>query len=718
MNTRLLITAFLMMPALHVAAATDLYRFDVPEEIPAAKSGLLEIGPSNPDGPVWDCTSRYMTLDGKPFMPVMGEFHFSRYPAAEWDEELAKMKAGGIDIVSTYLFWIHHEEEEGVFDFSGQRDIRRFVELCQKNGLYVWLRPGPWCHAEVRNGGFPDWLRGKFGLKEDEPLYRGKRDGIRSNSPQYLELVEKLFGAYGEQCKGLMAKDGGPVIGVQVENEYRDEGPGLGTEHLEKLIEIARKHGFNVPFFSVTGWMNAPIPEKICLPMFDGYPAAPWNGNTKKLPPRPVYRFDLERGASDTGADLYATASKASKRDLSAYPLMTCEIGVGNQVTAHRRPWVGTLDGVVPAFTRLGIGAGSVGYYVYHGGTNPDGEFSTLQESRATGYYNDYPVKSYDFEAAIRESGRIDEKYYYLRKMHSFMHDFGELLAPTVAILPDRAPEKNEDFSMARMSLRTDGRLGFLFVNNHVRGYEQPARENVQVAVGIGGREILVPSEPITIPSSAYFVWPVNLPMDGATLLYATAQPQLVLNNGNGKTYVFAQTITEKAEYVFDAGTVLGKRARYSVEPGLDSAFLVKTRSGDVIRILTLTAEQALQALTVDDGLILQEISAPVKIGTPGVEPVGENEWSIRCCDLPSGALLRIAYTGNVAELYLGDRLIYDNFYNGEVFEVGLDRYAEELKMQSLTLRISPLPESIGVYLDVTRPSENPVLESVELVVD
>ena len=713
---RSLIIAMLFVGSVF-AESVDLYRFEVPENIPVPKEGELTIGPSNPDGPIWGCNSRYMTRDGKPFMPVMGEFHFSRYPVEEWDQQLAKIKAGGVDIVSTYLFWIHHEEEEGVFDFSGQRDLRRFVELAQKNGLYVWLRPGPWCHAEVRNGGLPDWLRGKFGIKENEPLYRGSRDGIRSNSPEYLELVDRLFAQYGEQCKGLMVKDGGPVIGIQVENEYRDEGPGLGTEHLLKLIELAKKHGMDTPYFSVTGWMNAPIPEKVCLPMFDGYPAAPWAGNSRKLGPRPVYRFDIERAASDTGADLFGTASGSSKRDLSPYPLMTAELGVGNQVTDVRRPWVNTLDGVVPAFTRLGIGAGCIGYYVYHGGTNPEGKLSTLQETKASGYYNDYPVKSYDFGAAIRESGRIDEKYYYLRKMHSFMHDFGGQLAPTVAILPDRSPENNEDFGPVRMALRTDGENGFLFVNNHVRGYEQPTRENVQVAVEMGGREILVPSEPVTIPSSAYFIWPVNLEMAGATLLYATAQPQLVLKNENGTTYVFAQTITDKAEYVFDPDSIRGRRDRFAVVPGLDSAFLVRTKSGKTIRILTLTAEQALEAQKVDGKLVLKPRAGLIKTGEPKVEAIGENEWSITCGDLPEGALLRIDYTGDTAELYLGDRLIYDNFYNGEVFEVSLQHYAAELKDQPLTLKITPMVESKKVYLDVPKP-EGAALESVEVMTE
>ena len=112
----------------------------------------------NPDGTTLTLDSNSLLLNGKPWTPVMGEFHFSRYPENEWREELLKMKAGGIDIVSTYVFWIHHEEIEGQFDWSGSRNLRRFIQTCQEVGLKVFVRCGPWDHGEVRNGGFPDWL--------------------------------------------------------------------------------------------------------------------------------------------------------------------------------------------------------------------------------------------------------------------------------------------------------------------------------------------------------------------------------------------------------------------------------------------------------------------------------------------------------------------------------------------------------------------------------
>ena len=94
----------------------------------------------------------YLIKNGKPWFPVMGEMHYSRYRKEWWEESLRKIKAGGVSVVSAYVIWIHHEEEENVFDFEGCRDIGTFVRLCRKVGLSVFLRIGPFVHGEVRNG--------------------------------------------------------------------------------------------------------------------------------------------------------------------------------------------------------------------------------------------------------------------------------------------------------------------------------------------------------------------------------------------------------------------------------------------------------------------------------------------------------------------------------------------------------------------------------------
>jgi hypothetical protein len=134
----------------------------------------------------------------------MGEFHFSRYNCNEWRRELAKMKAGGITVIASYLFWIHHEECEGDFNFDGNNDLRRFVEECRALDLDVFLRIGPWAHGECRNGGFPDWLLAK-------PLE------TRTNDENYLPYVRRLYEQVYAQIRGLQYSEGGNIIGIQID---------------------------------------------------------------------------------------------------------------------------------------------------------------------------------------------------------------------------------------------------------------------------------------------------------------------------------------------------------------------------------------------------------------------------------------------------------------------------------------------------------------------
>ena len=146
----------------------------------------------------------------------------------------------------------------------GRRDLHHFVELCAKHGLYVVVRIGPWDHGEVRNGGLPDWVL--------------KKGPTRENDPVFMSEVAKLYGQIGEQLRGLLWKDGGPVIGIQLENEYAGRGPKRGDEYILALKELAIRSGLDVPLYTVTGWDNAVVPQGHVLPVFGGYPDAPWDG--------------------------------------------------------------------------------------------------------------------------------------------------------------------------------------------------------------------------------------------------------------------------------------------------------------------------------------------------------------------------------------------------------------------------------------------------------
>ena len=125
----------------------------------------------------------------------------------------------------------------------------------------------------------------------------------RVNDPVYLHSVDLWYHEVSKQLNGLLWKDGGPVIGIQLENEYSLRGPGAGEEHILKLKELALKNGLDVPFYFVTGWDGAVVPKGAVLPVFGGYPAAPWDGSQTKLPPQEVYAFRFkDRVTASNGA--------------------------------------------------------------------------------------------------------------------------------------------------------------------------------------------------------------------------------------------------------------------------------------------------------------------------------------------------------------------------------------------------------------------------------
>ncbi|CAM5254697.1 hypothetical protein SALBM311S_08455 [Streptomyces alboniger] len=213
---------------------TRPHRLRVPAPAGPPLTGHLPFAdaPGVPD-PI-EVNSRWLTRGGRPWFPVSGEFHYSRYPAAEWEEELLKMKAGGVTAVASYLIWIHHEEIEGRVRFDGDRDLRRFAELCARHGLDFVPRIGPWSHAEVRNGGLPDWLLA--------------RDCVpRTDDPAYLEPVRGWFTAVAEQLRGLDRAHGGPIVAIQIENKLYDQ-PG----HLLTLKRMAQEAGLSAPLWTST----------------------------------------------------------------------------------------------------------------------------------------------------------------------------------------------------------------------------------------------------------------------------------------------------------------------------------------------------------------------------------------------------------------------------------------------------------------------------------
>lgn len=670
---------------------------------PRAKAGpvtFFQGGHVAPDGSTLEVDSVSLLRNGRRWLPVMGEIHYSRVDPRDWRAELEKMRAGGIDIAASYVFWIHHEEHEGEWDWSGVRDLRAFVQICAEMQFPIVIRCGPWCHGEVRNGGLPDWILTK-GFK------------TRTNDPQYLSHAKSLYAQIARQLDGLLFKQGGPVVGVQIENEFFGE-----SAHLLTLRDIAREVGLDVPFYTRTGWpsTSTPMPFGQLLPLFGGYPDGFWDRSLDEMPGKfwRAFRFDHIRTDDEVGADQLASIPRRDEPDIARNPYLTCEIGGGMEQAYHRRILIDPMDIYAVVIGKLGSGSNLPGYYMYHGGTNPEGKFSTLQESQATKYWNDVPVKSYDFQAPLGEFGQIRGHYHLLRRLHLFTRDFGEMLAPMASSLPSALPLSKDDTHTLRYALRSDGERGFLFVNNYQRLTEMPPKENAQFDLKLADETLTIPA--FTVPANSSFILPFNLDIGGANLRHATAQLLAkATHNGVEHCYFFEIPGVEPA-FTFEDDV---RKPETSREP----AFRIGTAA-----VVLLSHEDSLRfSKTVDGEVIFDDIreaqTGPLpfaqirpagilrKIGI-GFAKVAEAPddsafdqaavWKITLpfeIGLSHATLIRVHYVGDVARFYLNGRLITDNFYNGRPFELSL-RALADAGTREVELRILPLQKNAPIYLD------------------
>lgn len=656
---------------------------------------------------VYSYNSEYLTCNARPILPIMGEFHFSRYPEGEWKTAIKNMQQGGVDIVATYVFWIHHEEAEGEWDFSGRRNLKAFLSCCQEAGMKVWLRIGPWAHGECRNGGFPDWLV--------EKEKRGKLS-LRTDDPQYLKYVDLFFTKIAEQADGYMHKDDGPVIGIQIENEYGHAGGPSdreeGMAHMRTLRAMAEKKGLTAPYFSATGWGGAYVPENF-LPVLGGYVDAPWANHTHELAASENFLFQPFHDDANIASD-FAEGQSGFTFDTSKFPYLTAELGGGLQVTARRRTYPYPEDIEAQTICMLGAGANLIGYYMYHGGVNPDGQYTTLQESKATGYANDLPVKSYDFQTCLRENGLPSESYYRLRKHHIFIKNTEELLAPAKVYLPDNIPEPMgaEDMETLRAAFRYNktADCGFLFINNHQRKRKMTEKQitpeaPLKFAVPSGeGEKKQIIFDRLCVRTDAILVLPYNLPVviqgeelrlcrTNASFLgcfgeiyyfYTEEDPENVYFEwSDGKDHAGAVKIltTHDAEHFLYTGDEDG--GKVSLLPDLKF-----TEAGEVQMKDTGQAAESIQNVYGRTEPEVYELT--LKYGKRPADTLTEDVW------------LELDFGGDCARLYQDGKLIDDWFSNGELWRVALKRYGCPTQ---LTLELDPF--KMEVYYDLPPKREN-----------
>ena len=247
--------------------------------------GKLRMGGKNPQGEEIYSNNLYLTRNGKPFYPIMGEIQPDRVKREQWEDRIVKMKAAGIDTIAGFLFWVVHEFEEGKFDFEGDKDIRYFLELCHKHDMWVSLRIGPWVTCELLYGGLPHWV-----VESGEYQYR-------TNDPKYLAKVKLWYEHLYEQIRPYLYENGGKIFMIQIDNEKLDD-----AEHLQALKELALEVGITSPIFTVSGWGKnggALFHDYEFIPVWGGYPDAPFYTGRNKRQPAGHLEFTKNRNAPD-----------------------------------------------------------------------------------------------------------------------------------------------------------------------------------------------------------------------------------------------------------------------------------------------------------------------------------------------------------------------------------------------------------------------------------
>ncbi|MCX2475309.1 beta-galactosidase [Pedobacter sp. MC2016-05] len=319
-------------------------------------------------------------LDGKPFKIHSGEMHYSRIPKPYWRHRLKMMKAMGLNAVATYVFWNYHETTPGVWDFSSDnRDVSEYIKIAQEEGLFVILRPGPYVCAEWEFGGYP-WFLPQNGIT------------IRGNNKPYLDATKAYFTRLYQEVKSLLITNGGPIIMVQVENEfgsYVSQRKDISLEEHRKYNATIYKQlkdiGFNVPFFTSDGsWLF----EGGTLP--GALPTANGEDDVAKL------KSQVEKFYGNKG------------------PYMVAEFYPGwLSHWAEPFPKISN-ESIVKQTNKYLDGGVSFNLYMVHGGTN----FGFTSGANYDDKHDIQPdLTSYDYDAPISEAGWATEKYFALREI-------------------------------------------------------------------------------------------------------------------------------------------------------------------------------------------------------------------------------------------------------------------------------------------------------------
>jgi len=410
-----------------------------------------------------------------------GELHYFRIPPTQWKDRLLKCRRAFLNTLGAYIAWNRHEEKEGEFDFSADRDLNRWLSLAEEVGLYVFIRPGPYICSEWDFGGFSNWL-----IAKDCEL--------RSLEPNYIRYCARYLDKVNEVIKPHLITKGGKVILYQIENEFE-----VGDiPYHRKLKELVEEDGIDIP---------------ICTN------ENPWIRGTEIIEgPDPYLRSWVIAEPMYQIKDLIKTQPDK--------PPFAPE--VGTHMYIRQGGLLPFSDGYRPSeldevYLKSLIASGISGFnwYMYGGGTN-------------LGYWTARDVATtYDFEAPIREWGELGERYYISRRLGGFLESFGEILLETVPVEEYcKIEEKGVE-----IFTRKDKEKAFLFLSNI---YAKGRKFKFSVSHPLTGEDITIPKKGLyELPGYSMTIVPINLRLsDSYTLLYSTSEIFYFVDNGKEKVLI------------------------------------------------------------------------------------------------------------------------------------------------------------------------------------
>lgn len=317
--------------------------------------------------------NEHFLLDGEPFQVISGAMHYWRIVPEYWEDRLKKLRACGFNTVETYVAWNLHERKEGVFDFSGNLDIVKYIEIAESLGLKVIVRPGPYICSEFDFGGLPSWLLAYPQMH------------LRCNDPMYLEKVRPYYRELLTRIRPHLCTNGGGIIMVQIENEYGSYGDD--KEYLRAVAGMYLEYGIDCQLFTSDGpcyWMlnGGTLPEYPCVANFGSRPAEAFRLLSDFRPGQPSMCGEFWVGWFDHWGEQH-----------------------------HTRTAEETVRDLIPM---LDMGA-SVNFYMFHGGTN----FGFTNGANHTGTEYQPTITSYDYCSPLSESGDMTKTFFAVRDVIS-----------------------------------------------------------------------------------------------------------------------------------------------------------------------------------------------------------------------------------------------------------------------------------------------------------